>query len=301
MLKYLILLLLLPALISLSCDKMKDIAEPVKPLGDTTIVYKTLPGVDPNFLSLDIHVLTNQTDIKAPVVIWVHGGGWRKGDKASQIQAKANLMQKEGYVFVSVNYRLSDETLGDKRVLHPAHVEDIAEAVAWVSKNISKWGGDANKMAIMGHSAGAHIVALLCTNESYLKKHELPLTTLKACASLDTEAYDIPYKVDNGSLEDNQLITNAFGNDRSVWQQASPINYISSGKGIPPFLLVERGTADRRAVLNKFLDKLRMQGIETTKLSSDNLTHEEVSERIGMEGDLIVTPVLVSFLHFVFK
>ena len=123
----------------------------------TTVEYKQLSGVEENLLSLDIYY-TSETNVKKPVVIYVHGGAWSIGDKASQLDNKIALFESLNYVLVSINYRLSPfpyELTNPDRVMFPVHNNDVADAIKWVYDNIDTYGGNSNKIALLGHSAGA--------------------------------------------------------------------------------------------------------------------------------------------------
>ena len=101
-----------------------------------------------------------------PIVLYVHGGGWLGGTKA-QLESKPDFFVGNDYVLVSINYRLSPE------FKHPAHVQDVASAIAWVYNNAAQFGGDPERIAISGHSAGAHLAALAATDPRYLAVHGL--------------------------------------------------------------------------------------------------------------------------------
>ncbi|MDD4615491.1 MAG: alpha/beta hydrolase, partial [Caldisericia bacterium] len=108
---------------------------------------------DPSLTSLDI--FTPDRSASLPVLIWVHGGGWRKGDKGNALlRGEETSLPKhiclEGYVVVSVNYRLSPEAV------FPTHARDVAAAASWVYTHIQEYGGDPSRLNIAGHSAGAH-------------------------------------------------------------------------------------------------------------------------------------------------
>ena len=94
----------------------------------------------------------------APVMVYIHGGGWRRGDK-DRVGEKAVFFNSKGWVFISANYRLLPEGR------HPNNVDDVAKAIAWTHDNIKKYGGDPEEIFIMGHSAGAHLAALVVTHE----------------------------------------------------------------------------------------------------------------------------------------
>jgi arylformamidase len=162
-------------------------AEPVR-----DVPYQALPGVAPALQALDLYPPCASG--AAPVVIWVHGGAWAVGDKANGMTDKIALFNQAGYLLVSVNYRLSpdDDRLEPGRVRHPDHVEDVAAAIAWVADHAASYGGDPSRLAILGHSAGAHLVALVATDGQYLAAHGRSPALLRAVGSFDTEAYDIP-------------------------------------------------------------------------------------------------------------
>jgi acetyl esterase/lipase len=98
---------------------------------------------------------------RAPVLVFFYGGGWREGDRASY-RFVGQSFASAGYVTVVADYRLWPE------VRFPAFVEDGAAAVAWVQRHIASEGGDPNRIFLMGHSAGAHLVAMLHADRAYL-------------------------------------------------------------------------------------------------------------------------------------
>lgn len=105
--------------------------------------------------------------------MYVHGGGWSIGDKSAQLENKIALFKSLNYVFVSTNYRLSPfpNRLGnDDRIKYPLHNQDVVSAIAWLVENISDYGGNPDKVALIGHSAGAHLVSLIGTDESFLRQ-----------------------------------------------------------------------------------------------------------------------------------
>ena len=221
-----------------------DAPRPVK-----DVAYEDVPGVDPALVSLDVYPPAH--GCPAPVVIWVHGGGWRIGDKGNQMPDKVKLLNDAGYVIVSVNYRLTDPASPDP-VRYPTHDEDVAAAVAWVHDNVAEYGGDPARLALMGHSAGAQIVASVATDERYLGAHGLGLDALRCAAPLDTEGYDVAGPAGAGI----DIYRNVFGDDPATWADASPQSHVAAGKGIPPFLLVERGTPARRRAAETFAQHL---------------------------------------------
>lgn len=150
------------------------------------IRYTTMPGVDAKYHSLDIYTPKNASNL--PVIMMIHGGGWRRGDKSNDFSGRnlAEIYCREGFIFVSINYRLIPAGK------HPANVQDIAKAVAWVHDHIEEYGGSRARINIMGHSAGGHLAALMSTNEKWLAAEGKTLGVLKRAVILDSAAYDIP-------------------------------------------------------------------------------------------------------------
>jgi len=253
------------------------------------VTYASVPGVDPNLLSLDVYPATH--GCPAPVVVWVHGGGWRAGDKANQMSDKVRLWRDAGYTVVSVNYRLTDPSVTPP-VRYPTHNEDVAGALAWVHDHIADFGGDPDRLALLGHSAGAQIVASVATDERYLAAHGLALDALRCAGSLDTEGYDVAAMAGAG----NAIYRGAFGDDPATWTDASPVTHVVPGKGIPRFLVIERGTPRRRRSAEAFAARLRDAGVGTTVVDGGSLSHAQVNSEIGRPGDAIVTPALSAFL-----
>src|SRR3954470_18803016 len=121
---------------------------------------------------LDVYSPPNAKNL--PVVFWIHGGGWQTGDK-SEVQIKPQAFTDKGFVFVSTNYRLLPAV--DMATI----VRDVAKAIRWVHDHIAEHGGDPKRILVMGHSAGAQLAALLCTDERYLKAEGVPLAVVKGC------------------------------------------------------------------------------------------------------------------------
>ena len=113
----------------------------------------------------------------APVVLFFYGGRWQEGDK-ELYRFVGQALAARGYVAVLPNYRLFPE------VEFPAFVEDGAAAVQWVRQQVQHYSGDPQKIFVMGHSAGAHIAALLALDGQYLSRRGLPANTLSGMIGL---------------------------------------------------------------------------------------------------------------------
>jgi len=262
-----------------------------------TVAYKSVEGVEPNLLSLDLYYRSD-TAVKRPVVVYVHGGGWTIGDKAQQIDNKVRLFDSLGYVFASVNYRLSP-TSGDRapdRVMYPIHNLDVADAVAWVLRNVHTYGGDPERVALLGHSAGAHLVSLTGTNPSFLEGAGMSLANLRGVAAIDTEGYDVVDAVAEG----NNVYINAFGTDPAANRDASPIYNVQTEGDYPRFFIATRGSRRRVARATGFAEALREAGTEVTFIERNEYDHAGINRAIGAPGETFVTEPLVAFFESCF-
>jgi pimeloyl-ACP methyl ester carboxylesterase len=261
-----------------------------------TIQYKNIIGVDANLLSLDIYYFGNTQNLK-PVVVYVHGGGWVNGDKANQLENKLSLFNQLSYVFVSINYRLSpnNSNLDPARIKYPDHNNDVADAVKWIIDNISSYGGDKNKIVLLGHSAGAHLVALTGTSNQFLPSRGVPLNFIRGVASIDTEGYDVAA---NGT---EPAYINAFGTNPAVWSEASPVVQVTVGNAYPRFFIAKRGTPARIAIADSFITKLQTTGTSVSQVNGSQYTHEGINDAIGAPGETAITTPLKEFLTVCFQ
>ena len=127
--------------------------------------YKTAPATayERERCVLDLTVPTRTRDF--PTLVWFHGGGLEHGDKSTSIaQSVVKRFTDSGIAVASVNYRLSP------RVHYPAYVEDAAAAVAFIRRNIEKWGGDPRRVFVSGHSAGAYLTTMLAVAPEHLER-----------------------------------------------------------------------------------------------------------------------------------
>ena len=255
------------------------------------VLYKSISGVDPNLLSLDVYY--NPSGRKLPVLVMIHGGGWSIGDKANKNvhTPKAKYFVEHGFVFVSVNYRLSPA------VMHPAHVRDVAASLRWVKENIRKYGGDKKKIFVMGHSAGAHLAALVSVDPKYLKAEKSTLNLIKGTILLDGAGYNLPERMPTLNPESllGKMYFLAFGYDEDVWKDASPTLQIKKKRKIAPFLIFYTGNKNRGEINYELADTLEQKGYSAVVHWADDKDHEEMNKHIGCPRDW-ATLELMAFL-----
>jgi acetyl esterase/lipase len=227
--------------------------------------------------SLDVYSPPEGKD--HPVIMWIHGGGWSKGDKAS-LQQKPQAFVDKGFVLVSMNYRLVP-AVTVKEIM-----ADLAQSVRWVRDHVAEHRGDPNSLIIMGHSAGAHLAALLCTDDRYLKAAGVPMTCLKGCAPLDVSAYDIPKRIQDVDDGISKTFKTIFGTEEAAQREGSPASHIAKDKGIPPFLILHVASRDdTKAQAHWLAAKLAEASIAARVVAAEGKTHGTISSDLGGADD----------------
>ncbi|MBA85443.1 MAG: esterase [Rhodobacteraceae bacterium] len=237
-------------------------------------------GSDPK-QRLDVYLPAHRQD--APVIVMVHGGGWRFGDK-SQIPAWRNKVEHwtgQGIVVVTVNYRLLPQA-------HPLEqARDVARALAYVQRRAAQWGASAQRLVLMGHSAGGHLVSLLSADPAMAWQEGAQ--DWLATVALDSAALD-PAEIMRQSP--SPLYAHAFGTDPSYWEQASPLAQLQPTAR--PMLLV---CSSRRTLpcpqAERFAGQMRALGGQARTLPVD-LSHRSINAAIGLHP--VYTAALDAFL-----
>lgn len=245
---------------------------------------------------LDVYTPAERPAGGLPVVFWIHGGGWQAGDKAD-VGLKPRVLTERGFVLVSTNYRLLPEVSMEELV------DDVARAVAWVHRHVAAHGGDPGRIVVGGHSAGAQLAALLCTDERHLARHGVPLTALVGCVPVDGDTYDIPKII--MTAEHRQAIYGGamptfghrqkFGNDPEKHVYFSAVTHVAPGKHIPPFLILYfSGNPDTPAQARRLETVLRAADVRARAVGKGDTNHGRLNDDLGRPDD----PVTADFLRF---
>ena len=210
----------------------------------------------------------------APVIFMVHGGAWRFGDKGSKdvVKNKVARWVEQGYVFISVNYRMLPEA--DPLM----QADDVARALAAAQTRAAEWGGDPDKFILMGHSAGAHLVALLSTVPA--RAQALGARPWLGTVVLDSAAIDVAQIMRRRHMH---LYDEAFGKDAAFWKSASPIQQLSAEA--KPFLLVcSTKRRDQSCdAARAFAERATTLGVRA-EVSGQALSHGEINHNLGLPG-----------------
>lgn len=245
---------------------------------------------------LDIYTPTGTSGDPLPVMFWIHGGGWQAGDK-SDVALKPKVLTERGFVFVSTNYRLLPDVDMDTLI------RDVAKSLGWVHKNIAEYGGDPNRIFVGGHSAGAQLAALLCTDERYLEKEGVSFASLKGCIPVDGDTYDLPKIIATAEfraqLYGRPLPTfghrQKFGNDPKRHVDFSAVTHVAPNKEIPPFLILYfPGNPATRAQAGRLAEVLQAAGIPVKAYGKRDSNHSRLNDDLGKDDD----PATVELYQF---
>jgi arylformamidase len=265
-------------------------------------VKRNIPYAKPGHERQVLDVYSPPKAKNLPVVFWIHGGGWQAGDKAS-VQIKPKVFVDKGFVFVSTNYRLLPSV--DMATI----VRDIAKSIHWVHDHIAEYGGDPNRLFIMGHSAGAQLAALVCTDGRYLKAEGLSLAIIKGCVPVDGDTYDVPAIIEtaetrwrvHGLPKAKFGHREKFGNDPAKHRDFSAVTHVAKGKGIPPFLILYVADhPDTSAQAKRLGNVLKDAGVPVTVFGAKETTHNKINADLGLPDDP-ATKALFAFLDKALK
>lgn len=242
------------------------------------IVYAERMGSAATYTSLDLYAPDGAKE--CPIVVWIHGGGWRRGSK-QLVGEKAAALCSRASILAGVNYRLHPKA--DFR--EQGH--DIAAAVQWLVGHAEKYGGDPNRIILMGHSAGAHLAALTSCDNRYLKAAGVDASRIRGVILLDGAGYDVARQMQSAILPRlSNLYRDVFGDDPEQWRDASPISHVKEGGVYPPFLvLYVASRPDSRGQSIALAEKLRAADVPAEAIGYPGKTHATINREFGLPGD----------------
>ncbi len=277
---------------------------PARTIGDLNYNQDEIGPVETGLNSLDLHLPAGPDEANAlrPLVVWVHGGGFMNGDKANRIADKARLFNGMGYVLASLNYRLSPDIsesccqFDPARVRAPDHIADVAEALGWLSQHISKYGGDPDRIILIGHSAGAQLVSLAATSPVWVEGRRVSRRQILGAVSLDTDSFNVREEASmNAPLQARLLAWNAFGTPgeeaaEARWDRMSPL--LQADPSDPPFLFVTQAARPNRIAANQAMASAL--GEPSESVLGVPYDHEGINTALGAPSDASAETATVS-------
>ena len=228
----------------------------------------------------------------APLVLFVHGGGWKRGDKGNATGAyKAGHYTGLGYHFASTNYRLVPSATVEQQAA------DVAAALAELLRRADTLGIDRQRVVLMGHSAGAHLVALVGTDPQYLAGAELTFSDVAGIIPLDGAGYDVPSQMGENQALLGDTYEQAFGTDPARQLALSHTSH-AAAPNAPVFLILHVERADAKRQSEGLATALRSAGtpVELREVAGRGLRgHMEINRELG-KPDYAATPIVDAWL-----
>lgn len=225
---------------------------------------------------LDVYVPSDAKDL--PCLVWFHGGNLVGGAKNDgDVGAVARALASDGFVVAVANYRLSP------KVTYPAYLEDAAAAVAWMRANASRFGGDAKKLFIGGHSAGGYLTVMLGADPRWLKKQGMTPDDVAGLVSLSGQMFT------HGTVRAERGLPATT----VVIDEAAPVNH--AGKHLPPLLLLYAGNdlPFRGAENRYFAEALESAGNDHFVIRRiEGRDHGSINGSMVQAGDEVRTAIL---------
>ncbi len=225
-----------------------------------------------------------------PLILFVHGGGWSMGSHKS-VQGKPAHFLSRGYYFGSAGYR----------VLPYAPVEqqasDLGAAIQALRGQASAIGFDPDQIVLMGHSAGAHLAALVATDPQYAGD---AFDAVKGVILLDGAGYDVADRITAGDPQSYQLFTNVFSTDPARQAALSPITHVG-GEDAPHWLgMYVDGRNASQFQTQALTNALVEAGVEAGALPISDTDHSRMNREIGTQPGAAQTEAIDAFLTLVF-
>nr|WP_245656303.1 alpha/beta hydrolase [Novosphingobium naphthalenivorans] len=228
----------------------------------------------------------------APLILFVHGGGWKRGDKDNATgHWKAEHFTSQGYAFASADYRLVPDATVEQQA------QDVADALAALLRRAKTLGIAPGKVVLMGHSAGAHLVALVGTDPQYLRKAGLSYRDVAGVVPIDGAAYDVPEQIAESGRFMRKTYLQAFGDARSRQLALSPTAQ-AAAPNAPAFLLLHVQRPDGVRQAEELEAALRRAGTRVERHAFDGTGlrgHMEINRDLG-DPDYPATPVVDAWL-----
>jgi acetyl esterase/lipase len=220
---------------------------------------------------LDLYVPEGRPN--APVIVSYYGNQLMGGEKSEDAYI-GRRFASAGFLTAVVNYRLSPA------VSHPAHVQDAAASFAWIKRHIAEYGGDADRVFVIGYSAGGYLAALMAADPRYLAAHKLSPRDIRGVVPVSAF-----YWVERRGVAPDRD-KSVWGTNRDVWMDASPAHHLHAEA--PPMLILyadrdEDWRREQNVEVAAAMAAAGQKNVEIRMIS--DRTHATIWARVGAVGD----------------
>lgn len=222
--------------------------------------------------TIDLYLPTSARPANGyPLLVYVHGGGWRNGDR-SMVQEKPAFANDLGWAFASVGYRLLPNAPVEQQG------QDVADAVRKLAADARLLGIDPGRIVLMGHSAGAHLSALVATDPGFLGAQ---MGRLAGIILLDGAAYDVARQMRDQPMLSNRLYLPAFGTDPVRQARLSPLTHAAAPNAPRWLILFVARRADAAAQSDALAKALTASGAEVRLKAIEGESHMTINRELG--------------------
>lgn len=226
-----------------------------------------------------------------PVILFVHGGGWSMGDKRN-VESKPAHFTNAGYIFASTGYRLVPNAKVEDQA------KDVGAAVKALVGQASAIGVDPTRIVLMGHSAGAHLAALVAADPQYAGD---AFGAIKGVILLDGAGYDVAKTMDAAGPRQWQMYNAAFGIDAVRHATLSPLTHVG-GQDAPHWLvLFVEDRAASRDQSEALVNALSQSGTSASALPIADTNHSRMKRELGTTKGAVQTKAVDAFLEMIFN
>ena len=222
---------------------------------------------------------------RPPLVVFVHGGGWSIGDKRQAIGAKAAHFIAAGYSFASVNYRLVPQATVEQQSA------DLASAISKLRFHAVGSNYDGDRIVLMGHSAGAHLAALVATDPSFLAAARVPLSSIKGVVLLDGAGYDVAAQMARPGNPVAAMYDAAFGKDPARQRALSPTVHAAAPNAANWLILPIQRRDDSIAQSKALAAGLTKAGNRASVIPVPGESHGSLNKGLGEDGDFATASI----------
>ena len=213
------------------------------------------------------------------MLLFIHGGGWSIGDKRQSAAPKAEHFTATGWAFAaSITASFPTSPSSSRRPTSPA-------AIGWARAHAAGQGLDPNRIVLMGHSAGAHLAALVGTDPRYLAAAGVPMSAVKGVVLLDGAGYDIARQMAVPGNPVAAMYDAAFGHDPKRLAALSPTLHAAAPNVASWLILPVASRADSVAQSNGLASGLKAAGARAKVVPVPDSSHMKLNRGLGAAGD----------------
>lgn len=232
-----------------------------------------------------IDLFVPQAAKAAPLILFVHGGGWSAGSRNDYGGGQPAYFTAKGYGWATIGYRLVPA------VPVESQAADLARAIAWLDRKRRRLGIDTRRLILIGHSSGAQLACLVATDPHWLEQAGIPFDSIRGVVSLDGAGIDVPGIMAAGA-SNSPFYINAFGPDRSRQAALSPMAHIGPPDA-PQWLFVS--DRDHNPAAGYFADRFaeggRANALNVQTLAVSGTSHMGMLRGLGKPGDAITREI----------